>query len=231
MVYYGYSLETKVIAVRFFPPSWRDLRYVLWLPLYLLAFLLLERMSGRAWQTLQLPLDDWIPFCEWFVIPYCLWYPMLMGTGLWLWLRHPEAFRRYMRFLSAAFLLGELIWLLLPSIQNLRPAVMPRDNPLTALVAGLYRIDTPTNVFPSVHVMGAVGAALAVRDGAGRHGGLSRAAGGLAVLICLSTVFIKQHTLADAAGGLALSLLVGLPVYRRALFPRPLRGGEAYHSA
>ena len=68
------------------------------------------------------------------------------------------------------------------------------------------------------------GAALAVWDGAGARSPLTWAAGILAALICLSTVFIKQHALADVAGGLILSLLAGIPVYRRSrvlrLFPR-----------
>ena len=59
---------------------WRDLKYALWLPLYLLLFLALERMpTGRYWAT-QLPVDARIPFCEWFIIPYCLWYPFLVLT-------------------------------------------------------------------------------------------------------------------------------------------------------
>lgn len=205
-------------------PPWRELRYALWLPFYLLGFLLLEQLSNRAWCPTQLPPDRLIPFCEWFVIPYCLWYPLLAAVGVWLWLRRPAAFRRYMAFLAVSFLLSEGIWYLLPSIQNLRPVPLPRNNLLTAVVAGLYRIDTPTNVFPSVHVVGAVGAALAVRDGTGGRSALGYAAGVLAVLICLSTVFIKQHALADVAGGLVLSLLVGVPIYRRSrvlrLLPR-----------
>lgn len=196
-------------------PLWEDLKYTLWLPLYLLLFLALERMPMDSYWATQLPVDARIPFCEWFVIPYCLWYPLLAGTGVWLWLRRPAAFRRYMAFLAASFLLSALIWVLFPSIQNLRPAVLPQNSPLAALVAGLYRLDTPTNVFPSVHVVGSAGAALAVWDGAGARSPLTWAAGILAALICLSTVFIKQHALADVAGGMALSLLVAVPIYSR----------------
>lgn len=195
---------------------WRDLKYAFWLPLYLLLFLALERMpTGRYWAT-QLPVDALIPFCEWFVIPYCLWYPLLVAVGLYLLLRDRAAFRRYMLFLGATFLLSEVIWLLLPNGQDLRPAVLPRENLLTALVAGLYRIDTNTNVFPSVHVLGAVGAALAVWDcrSLARRKGLRTGAVLLAAAICLSTVFIKQHSVLDAAGGLLLGGLTARPVYR-----------------
>lgn len=192
----------------------RNGKYLLWIPAYLLSFLLLERLPmPRYWAT-QLPLDGRIPFCEWFVIPYCLWYFLLAGVGLWLLLRDEGAFRRYMLFLTAAFFISEAIWLLFPNGQELRPLVMPRDNPLTALVSLLYQIDTNTNVFPSVHVVGSIGAALAVRDSRSVPRPACLGVELLAALICLSTVFIKQHSLLDAAGGILLSAAAAQPIYR-----------------
>lgn len=201
---------------------WRDLKYALWLPLYLLVFFALERMPpGRYWDT-QLPVDRWIPFCAWFVIPYCLWYPLLVLMGLYLLARDRGAFRRYMLFLGTSFLLSEVVWILVPNGQGLRPAAFSRENPLTALVAALYRADTNTNVFPSVHVLGALGAALAAGDCrtlADRR--LARGAVGvLAAAICLSTVFIKQHSVLDGAAALLLGGLLARAVYRRSPAPR-----------
>ncbi|WP_298021706.1 phosphatase PAP2 family protein [uncultured Dysosmobacter sp.] len=196
---------------------WRDLKYALWLPVYLASFLLLEQLvdgSHGYWAT-QLPLDRLIPFQELFVVPYCLWYPLLVVVGLYLLLRDGNAFRRYMCFLAVSFFLSELIWLLIPNGQDLRPLVMPRDNLFTRWVAGLYSIDTNTNVFPSVHVVGSIGAALAVWDGFRRKPVLRWGTTVLAVLICLSTLFIKQHAVLDVAGGAVLSALVALPIYRR----------------
>lgn len=196
---------------------WRDLKYALWLPPYLLIFLLLERLPAeRCWAT-QLPIDARIPFCEWFVIPYCLWYPLLVFMGLYLLGRDRGAFRRYMLFLGTSFLLSEALWLLIPSVQELRPVLFPRKNLLTALVAGLYRADTNTNVFPSVHVLGALGAALAAGDCRALRGrrGPKMAVTALAAAICLSTVLIKQHSVLDAAGGLLLGGVLARGVYRR----------------
>ncbi|MCI8813085.1 MAG: phosphatase PAP2 family protein [Oscillibacter sp.] len=204
---------------------WRDLKYALWLPLYLLLFLALERMpTGRYWAT-QLPVDARIPFCEWFIIPYCLWYPFLVLTGLYLLRRDRAAFRRYMLFLGITFFASELIWFVLPNGQDLRPAAFSRENLLTALAAGLYRIDTNTNVFPSVHVLGSVGAALAVRDCRCSEGKPLLRAGAalLAAAICLSTVFIKQHSVLDVVGGLLLGGLTARLVYRSSPAFRPSR--------
>ena len=193
----------------------QEYKYLLWLPLYLLLFFLLEqRPMDHYWAT-QIALDDLIPFCEWFAIPYCLWYPLLVGIGLYLFWKDSPAFRRYMIFLAVTFFASTLIWLLIPNGQDLRPLILPRDNILTRLMAGLYAIDTHTNVFPSVHVVGAVGAALAVWDCASlrQRTWLNVLISVLAVLICLSVVFVKQHGILDLLGGLALSGVAAVLLY------------------
>ena len=200
-------------TLRRFP--WGELKYVLWLPVYLLSFLMMERVVVTGYWPTQTWLDSHIPFCEWFVIPYCLWYPLLVAVGLWLLRKDRAGFRRYMRFLALTFFLSEVIWLLVPNGQDLRPAVMPRDNPFTRLAASLYAIDTNTNVFPSVHVVGAIGAAWAVRKTPSLWDRplLQQAVSLLACLICLSTLLIKQHTVLDVVSGIGLALAVGLPLY------------------
>lgn len=197
----------------------RELRYTLWLPVYLLCFFLLERFITHGYWPTQLPADGLIPFCPFFVVFYCLWYPLLVTVGLYLLASDRPGFRRYMTFLCASFFLSLLIWFLVPNGQDLRPDLAGRTDFFSRWVAALYAIDTSTNVFPSVHVVGAIGAAWAVWD----CGALRRrrwpgiAATVLAALICLSTVFIKQHSLLDAAGGAALAMAVGAVVYRRQL--------------
>jgi len=194
---------------------WRELKYLLWFPLYLCLYLLLERLPGtRFWYT-QLPMDAAIPFCEWFAIPYCLWYPFLIAVGLYLVRRDVPAYRRYMKFLAVTFFASELIWFLIPNAQGLRPAVFPRENLLSALMGLIYSADTNTNVFPSVHVVGSIGAALAVLDAQPwkqnhfvRWGAVI-----LAALISVSVVFVKQHALLDLAGGVALAIPVAVRVY------------------
>ena len=200
---------------------WEELRFSLWVPAYLACFALLERLPDRPYWATQLPLDDLIPFCAWFVLPYCTWYFLLLGTGAALLLANRRsAYRRYMLFLSGTFFVSAALWIVLPNGQDLRP-----ENPsglLAPLVEAIYRVDTNTDVFPSLHVVGAVGAAIAVRDAWGRtRRRVCKAVDALAALICLSTVFIKQHSVLDAAGGLAFSAaawgLVYSPAARRGM--------------
>ncbi len=195
--------------------TWNDLKYTLWLPVYLLCFLMAEHRPITSYWSTQLPIDGAIPFCEVFVIFYCIWFFWMVGTGLYLLARDSGAFRRYMWFLSTTFFISVLIWFLVPNGQDLRPAVMPRDNIFTAVISFLYSADTCTNVFPSVHVVGAIGAALAICDCEHLRQKRSIRWGSviLAVLICASTVLIKQHAFIDLVSGLALSLAVAFPVY------------------
>lgn len=193
----------------------QELKYLLWFPLYLLLFLLLERLPFQSFWYTQLPIDAAIPFCEWFAIPYCLWYPFLICVGLYLLFRDIPSYRRYMKFLAITFFASELIWFLLPNAQALRPAVFPRENLLSAVMGFLYSIDTNTNVFPSVHVVGSIGAALAILDAQPlKQNHLIRwSAAVLAALISVSIVFVKQHAVLDLLGGIALSLLAAVWVY------------------
>ena len=204
-----------MIFLRLTHIPWRELKYALWLPFYLLAFLLVEHLPQASYWSTQLTLDNAIPFCEWFVLFYCTWYPLLVAVGLYLLLRDAPAFRHYMAFLAVTFFASIVIWLLLPNGQDLRPQVFPRENFSTALVAALYCIDTNTNVFPSVHVVGSVGAALAVWDSPRLRAQplLRWGVVLLAALICVSTLFIKQHAILDVVSGLVLSLAVAVPLY------------------
>ena len=209
------SVQNKVIVLRHSRFPWGELKYALWLPIYLLAFALMEQRPQTAYWATQLPLDRCIPFCEWFVLFYCAWYPLLVAVGIYLLLRDAPVFRRYMAFLAVTFFVSVFIWLLLPNGQDLRPHVFSHSNPATALIAALYRIDTNTNVLPSVHVVGAVGAAFAVWDSSRlrSHPSIRRGVVILAALICASTLLIKQHTVLDVAAGLMLSALAALPIY------------------
>ena len=210
-------VKKGVLSVRCFRIPWDDLKYMLWLPVYLASYLVLEHRPVSSYWSTQLPIDAAIPFCEYFVIFYCVWFFWLVGTGLYLLAHDNAAFRRYMTFLGWTFMLSAVIWFLIPNGQDLRPAVMPRENIFTAVIGLLYGADTCTNVFPSVHVVGAIGAALALCDCAGlrQHKVVRFSSVVLAILICASTVFIKQHAFIDVVAGLGLSLLVAFPVYYR----------------
>ena len=193
----------------------RHLWLLLFWPLYGLSFWLLERIiPATHYYPMYVRLDDWIPFCEWFVIPYTIWYFYLAGMHLYLMVRDVPAFRRMMWFFIVTFGIAVVIFAVYPTVQELRPTEFPRDNLLTRFVGAYYRIDTNTNVCPSLHCTGSAAVAIAAFD-TKKLGKFRRwAIVGMAVLICMSTVLIKQHSVVDVFWGLVLSLAGYLTVYR-----------------
>ncbi|MCC8156265.1 MAG: phosphoesterase [Oscillospiraceae bacterium] len=200
-------------ALRTHPEYW----YTLFLPGYLLVFALVERLipaDGDYWISC-IPLDDKIPFLEIFVIPYCMWYFLLLGVGLSLLRADAPQFCRYMRFLIFGFGFSMVVFLLFPNGQTLRPAEMPRDNICTRLLAFLYAVDTNTNVLPSMHVVGCGAAVCGVFHTKSPLRRWRWVILPLALLISVSTLFVKQHSILDLLAGIAVTLPLYRFIYRK----------------
>lgn len=192
-------------------------KLLLFWPAYGLAFYGLEWVLPRDhYQPMYHPLDEAIPFCEWFVIPYVFWYIYMVGSVAYTIFRDVGAYRRMMHFYMIVFGVSTLVFFLFPTCQNFRPASFPRDNGLSRTMGLLYTMDTNTNVCPSLHVSGAIGAALGFTD-TERFStrGWKWSNGVIAGLICVSTVFVKQHSVIDVFWGLVLSLAAWCIVYPR----------------
>ena len=79
----------------------RYLWFALILPAYLLAFAWVEAVIPvEACRPTYIPLDDRIPFLEGFIVPYMLWFPMLLALGLYLARYDHEGFKRYMTYVG-----------------------------------------------------------------------------------------------------------------------------------
>lgn len=194
-------------------PEWR---YTLFLPAFLLAFFLMERLvpAGCDYWVSYCPLDDRIPFLEGFVVPYCLWYPLLFCVGVFLLVFDVPGLKKYVLFMSVGFGFSIVFCILFPNGQDLRPAVFPRDNIFTRLLECIYAADTNTNVLPSMHVIGSVAAALAAWHSKPmkRWRFLPAIA---ALLASISTVFVKQHSVLDIFAGLAVCVPLWFWLYRK----------------
>ena len=85
------------------------------------------------------------------------------------------------------------------------------------MVRALYVADTPTNILPSIHVYNSIGAYIAIshnqklRENRLIHYGSL----GLTVLIILSTMFLKQHSVVDVLLACAMSAVMYVLVYMR----------------
>ncbi len=186
---------------------------------YLSWFAWLERANTKNFQEIHMPIDDYIPFCEVFVIPYFLWFAYVSVVVLFLFFRNKQDYYKACAFLFTGMTIFLVVSTLWPNGHYLRPAVMPRDNIFTDMVAALWRTDTPTNLWPSIHVFNSMGAHFAVMHNKELADKRYIRIGSflLAVSIILSTVFIKQHSMFDVITGLVMGGVLYVCVYRREL--------------
>ncbi len=185
-------------------PEYRHLLWLLFWPVYLLRYAILESMTPAAGYTvIHCALDDRIPFCEWFLIFYVSWYVVIVGMQLYTALYDVAACKRYSKFLVISMTISTLTIVLFPTCQELRPETFPRDNVLTRLMGFIYSVDDNCGVFPSEHVIGAVGVFLATAHCKNlRTPGKLTVVGILCGLIIMSTVFVKQHSVLDIVGAI-----------------------------
>lgn len=187
----------------------------LYVPVYLLIFFTIERVvPTTGYWVSYIPWDDAIPFCEYFVVFYCMWYVLLVAVGVYLLLRDEYNFRLYMYGIMIGFTASLLFCLLFPNGQDLRPAVFSHENIFTWALGIIYRADTNTNVIPSMHVIGAMMASFAVfRSPQMKKLWMRIGVVIITLLINLSTVFIKQHSLLDVFAGLGVSVVLYILIY------------------
>ena len=185
---------------------------------YLTWFFHLEGTKELHYTEIHAALDDKIPFLEIFVIPYLGWFfYCAFFFFLFLLMYDMEDFFKNAAFFFTGMTLFLIISSIWPNIQYMRPAVMPRDNIFTQLIQGLYRTDTPTNLWPSIHVYNAIGTHLAVANSKRFSKWLKNSSLIFCILIILSTMFIKQHSVIDVIGGILFAVITNLVVYKSEL--------------
>ena len=172
-------------------------------------------------------LDDMIPFNEGFLIFYCYWYVLLVGSLLYFLLYDILSFKRLQIYIMITQAVAMTAYILFPSVQLLRPDSFERDNLLTRLMAFIYAFDTPTGVCPSLHVAYSVGIASVWC----RRRESSLAWKGFmvfsAIAISLSTAFVKQHSVVDIFAAIPVGLLAEYLVFGSTRLNRWIEGGGA----
>ena len=159
--------------------------------------------DGGGHYDVSLPIDHKIPFYPVFIIVYVLSYlQWFFGYGIIAKERKEICYR----FLSAeiiAKLISLSIFIIMPTMM-VRPEITGSDifSKLTGLI---YAMDTPTNLFPSLHCLESwiiLRAAFHLE----RHGKLYIAINAIfAVLVFASVLFVRQHLILD----IPAAILVG----------------------
>lgn len=183
--------------------------------IYLPWFLYLEQNPADHYYMIHSPLDDYIPFVEYFIVPYLLWFLFIAVTILYFFFTDKKGFYKLITFLFTGMTLFLIVCTVFPNGLNLRPDTFARDNFFTDLVKTLYHTDTSTNVLPSIHVFNSLGASIAIAhsDALKKHRGIQMSAHILTALIIMSTVFLKQHSVIDMIAAFVMAGVIYPLVY------------------
>ncbi len=185
--------------------------------IYLIWFTYLENTVTTHFSPIYSSLDDLISFNELFIIPYLLWFVYIFITVAYFFLTSKQDYYKCCAYLFIGMTICLIIYTIYPNGHYLRVDLdtLGRSNIFIDLLSRIYSIDTATNVFPSIHVFNSVGAFIAINKSERLHKkkGLQWATLILTIMICLSTVYLKQHSVLDIIGALGLNLIMYVIVY------------------
>ncbi len=186
-----------------------------WIGYFALYFLTENLIPAERCTPVHIWLDDIIPFCEVFVIPYTSWFLLIVVSLLWFLLYDPKQFSNLQIYIIITQIAAMAVYILFPNRQDLRPTVFPRNNFLTDVVRFIYAFDTNTGVCPSLHAaysFGIASAWLREKDAAPWTKAFIVI---LVIIICVAVTFVKQHSALDVIVAIPLGIFAEWFVYIR----------------
>ena len=181
----------------------------IYMVIYMPTFFWVESLDhGGNFHIIHTAVDDMIPVIEVFIIPYALWLPYLVIGMIAIAIRSRSISRKTSYMLMAGMTLFIIISLAYPNILELRAAIPDRENVFMDLIKYLHSIDTPTDVLPSLHVYDALAVAAGIHFAFSDRKVLLVLSDILCLLITLSTVFIKQHSIIDVIAAFVIFIPV-----------------------
>lgn len=188
---------------------------LLYFLIYLPWFGHLEKTVTTHFHVIHVALDDYIPFCEYFIIPYFLWFGYVAWGLGYFFLKNKNDYFKLCTVLFTGMTIFLVVSTIYPNGHYLRPTEFERSNIFVHMVKWLYATDTATNLFPSIHVYNSIAVNMAVwhsynfkKNKAVRFGSAA-----LMISIILSTMFLKQHSVFDVATGIILAVFMYTLVY------------------
>ncbi|MBQ6795395.1 MAG: hypothetical protein IJO83_04540 [Clostridia bacterium] len=188
---------------------------LLYTAVYFIIFLLLE-IAVEPKFIIHSPIDDLIPFCEYFIVPYLMWFLYVPLVLFYLLCNDRASFWSMVKMMFVGNMLCLLIYAVFPN------GVMPKkpvynDNIFAHMVNILYYTDTPTNVCPSIHVLDTLSAHIALsRSVYVRENHIVKLTSFMFfIMVCISTVTLKQHSILDIFASLFLMVFLERYAYSK----------------
>ena len=197
--------------------------WMTWAVYFVLFFLTENLIPAERCHVVHCFLDDVIPFNEYFLIFYGGWYVLVAGSLLYYFFYDVRRFRELDLFIFFTQMAAMACYILWPSRQDLRPETFPRENVFTWILGLIYTFDTNTGVCPSLHVAYSLAIVSVVLKDEHASVPVKAFVTVFSVMVCLSTAFVKQHSVVDIAAALPVVLLGELLIYGRSYWAPRLR--------
>ncbi len=171
---------------------------VLLVPLYLF----LPALAPGPMRVPEVALDRLVPLRPIWALVYGAVYAFLIILPVFV-VRQPEHIRRTVLAYLTVWMAAYVCFVVYPTAAP-RPAEVSGEGFAVWGLRFLYSSDPPYNCFPSLHVAHSFVSALASYR---VHRGVGIAATVCALLVGLSTLYTKQHYIADVLAGIGLALV------------------------
>lgn len=208
-----------------FDRKYRYIHLLIYWPILGIIFEILEsHLTARL--IVEMEIDKLIPFCSWFCIPYLFWFVYVIGTIALFFFFDKESLVKYMWYVIFTYSFTIFVYVLFPNCQNLRPelaTVLQKNSWDYKIMEYIYSSDTNTNVCPSLHVIGSFAVYFSIRNSKIIKSKVIKWIYLiLAIIISLSTLFVKQHSLFDVICGMVVAVLAYPFVFSNNKFSKKL---------
>lgn len=187
--------------------------WLTWLVYFALYFLTENLIPAEKCHVMHCFLDDLIPFNEYFLIFYTGWYLLVAGSLLYYFFYDVGRFRELDLYIFVTQMAAMACYIFFPSRQDLRPEIFPRENFFTWVMGLIYTFDTNTGVCPSLHVAYSLAIVSVILKDTELKKTTKVLVTVFSILVCLSTAFVKQHSVLDILAALPVVLLGEILIY------------------
>ena len=160
-----------------------------------------------SYNLITLEVDDKLPLIPFFIIFYIIWYPYLFVVFYFIYKKDKDKFILLIKKSIMCAAIGELCFIIYPTMVS-RTEVNGFNSLISLILYIVYVTDIPVNCFPSLHCTFALLVMYAVTFDKNMNKVFRILVGIISPLICLSTIFVKQHSIIDVVGALFLSCIV-----------------------
>lgn len=191
--------------------------FLIYLLGYVLVFHYLETVPRNGYVDVSSNLDGMIPFCEVFIVPYLSWFVFQIVWVALVFMIDRKTYDQLTTMLMFGMTVFLIVSLLVPTKLSLRPYYIPRSNIFVKWCRLLWKVDTPTNVWPSIHVFNTTALMMTLFTSTNRF--LKNKLVQIpvviwCVMIILSTMFLKQHSIGDVLSALVLNGISFVMIYQ-----------------